>query len=68
MRKSRCEKCGSEDLDSKLERGEKFDTFREICKACSHVKEDKWERYVGRTKESDPDYEKDRERFVLTQQ
>ncbi|MDD5376616.1 MAG: hypothetical protein PHH16_00700 [Candidatus Gracilibacteria bacterium] len=65
IEKNVCEVCKSEDVKTSLERGEEYDIFRTTCNSCSHIKEEKWEHYKSHSKESDPNYEKDRERFCI---
>lgn len=67
IEKNICERCKSEDTKTRFEPWKESDVYRTICNSCSYVKEEKWEHYKGQTKESDPDYEKDRERFILTE-
>ena len=59
-----CEKCGSDDIDSKFIKWEKNDIFRDTCKACSHIKDELFEHYH---KEEDLNFARDREKYVLTE-
>ena len=65
IKPSICDKCWSEDIKHELIQEKKWDTFREICNKCGYIKDDFYKHYPIK-KEKDPNYEKDRQRFVLT--
>ena len=65
IKPSVCDKCWSEDIKHELIQEEKWNTFREACNKCGYVKDDFYEHHPVK-KERDLNYEKDRQRFVLS--
>ncbi len=62
--KQKCEKCKNTDIDSEIIHEEKEAIYRDICKSCWNIKEDRFERLIEK---EDLNYVSDREKYVLTE-
>lgn len=61
-----CKKCWSEELKTEYIKWDERDIFRETCQNCHNVKDEVFENCILK-EEIDPNYEKDRQRFVLSE-
>lgn len=67
VKRPSCEKCWSENLKTEYIKWEENDIFRETCQDCQNIKDETFKNYKSEKEEIDPSYEKDREKYVLTE-